>query len=116
MRWLLGCLLLLSGCALGGKVASPDVDVASPKTTVDQDVVTDEGPAGGVVGQVGGGGDSVALWLAIAALAVVALSAYPVQRYGRLAWNSWRGKSGLQTRSRKGREMCVKFSEWDSLP
>jgi hypothetical protein len=69
---------------------------------------------GGVVGKIGGGDDSMALWLAIAGLTVVALSAYPAQRALRLGWNSWRGKSG--PRKGRGRDLCVKFSEWDSSP
>lgn len=99
-------------------------DVASPSSGGDQTVgyksdteVTtsaeaDEGPAGGIVGKIGGDGDSVALWIAIAVLGLVAVSAYPAQRGLRLAWSSWRGQSG--PRKGKGKDVCIKFSEWDS--
>ncbi len=70
------------------------------------------GDAGGVVGTVGGNGDSIALWIALAILGVVALSAYPAQRKLRLIWGS---RNGAQ-RKGKGSEMCIKFSDWDSSP
>lgn len=125
--WLV-LLLLLGGCALLPKT---DVPVASPSAGGDQTVgvkveeevtLANEGDSvaegqgdastGGGVGKIGGDGDSVALWMAIVILGVIALSAYPAQRYVRLAWNSWRGRSG--PRKGKGWEVCVKFSEWES--
>jgi hypothetical protein len=63
-------------------------------------------------GDVGGDGDSVALWIAIAGLTSIALVAYPAQRAARLAWNSWQGKT--RSRSGKGSDLCIKHSEWDS--
>lgn len=113
--WLVPCFLLLGGCALGGKTLSPDLDtglMVGYKSSVEVPIessVEQSGPgnAGGVAGKIGGDGDSVALWLAI-----LALGAYPIQRTARLAWNSWRGRSG--PRSGKGRDVCVKLSEWDS--
>ena len=39
----------------------------------------ESGETGGVVGRIGGDGDSIALWLAIAALGMSAMS-YPVSR------------------------------------
>lgn len=64
-------LTLLGSCAL-----------LSPKISSELDATA-------TVGNVGGGGDSVALWLAIGALGAVPL-AYPIQRRLRLRRN---GKS-----------------------
>jgi hypothetical protein len=97
--------LLLGGCA-AFKAA---FKVASPTAGGDQ-----------MIGLKGGDGDSVASWIAIMGLTSVALISYPAQRKARLAWNSWRGRSGSSgspgppTRSRKGREVCIKSSEWES--
>lgn len=112
--------MLLGGCA----VLKDSFPLASPSAGGDQtvgfkyetgsnnDVVAEEGPAGGAVGKIGGDGDSVALWIAIAVLGLVAVSAYPAQRGLRLAWNSWRGRSG--PRNGKGRETVIRFAEWDT--
>lgn len=91
--------LILMGCAgravVEAKVASPDVRVGSPETTVtvpidseiEQGGTGDDASAGGAVGRIGGNGDSIALWLAIAALAMTPL-AYPASRTVRLAWKT----------------------------
>lgn len=123
--WLVCACLLLGGCAApGGKVASPDLDadvtvgVKSEKEVAvsnDGDSVAEgqgDASTGGGVGKIGGDGDSVALWIAIVVLGMVALAAYPAQRSLRLAWNSWRGESSR--RSGKGKDLCIKLSEWDS--
>lgn len=126
LPWLLSVFLLLGGCAI-----LPKTPVASPSAGGDQIVgvksekeltVSNDGGAeaegqgdastGGGVGKIGGDGDSVALWIAIIVLGVVALAAYPAQRSLRLAWNSWRGESSR--RSGKGKDLCIKLSEWDS--
>ncbi len=119
------------GCSVE-KVASPDVKLASPDSVGDmtvgvkseKEVTLASGDAeaegqgdastGGGVGKIGGDGDSIALWLAIASLALLPL-AYPTTRGLRLAWGRWRGKSPTtETRSKKGKEVCLKFSEWES--
>lgn len=98
--------LLAGGCAAlkaAVKIASPTVQ-AGRDQDLDLAIIKTEGT-----------GDSVALWGSIAGLTVVALSAYPAQRKARLVWNSWRGRSGKpETRSGKGKEVCLKFSEWES--
>lgn len=76
-------------------------------------VTTKDGPVGGIAGKIGGDGDSIALWGAIAGLTLISLVAYPAQRGLRLAWNSWRGVNGT-SRKGKGKEVCIKFAEWDS--
>lgn len=90
-------LLILSSCAaLKTRFVSPDTRFR------------------GSTGDIGGDGDSVALWIAILGLTAVALVAYPAQRKVRLAWNSWRNGSSGKTRSRKGKDLCIKSSEWES--
>ncbi len=92
--WLLvPCLLLLTGCALGGKNLSPNLDT-DLNLGYNRNVEGGEGDTGGIAGKIGGDGDSVALWLAIGGLTILAFAAYPAQRTARLAWNSWRGQSG----------------------
>lgn len=123
--WLVCACLLLGGCAApGGKVASPDLDTDvtvgvkyEKEVAVSNDgdsVAEGQGDAstGGGVGKIGGDGDSVALWIAIVVLGLLVLAAYPAQRSLRLAWNSWRGESS--SRSGKGKDLCIKLSEWDS--
>ncbi|KKK80867.1 hypothetical protein LCGC14_2819180 [marine sediment metagenome] len=61
-------LTLVSSCALLSPEISPKMDATA------------------TVGNVGGGGDSVALWLAIGALGAIPLS-YPAQRWLRLRKN-----------------------------
>jgi hypothetical protein len=64
-------LTLVNSCALLSPTISPEMDATA------------------TVGNVGGGGDSVALWLAIGALGTIPF-AYPIQRRLRLRKN---GKS-----------------------
>jgi hypothetical protein len=116
-------ILMLGGCAaLGGKNLSPelttDLNLGIKSEIEAEQHMNQEGRgdnvAGGVAGRIGGDGDSIALWMSIGVLGLIALTAYPAQRSLRLAWNSWRGKSS--PRSDKGRDVCIKFSEWDSSP
>lgn len=93
------------------KVASPDLGLdATVGVNLSREVDAAEGgTAGGTVGTIGGDGDSVALWLAIAALAITPI-AYPASRSLRFVWERWRGKSGGRE---KGVELCVKYSRRD---
>jgi hypothetical protein len=114
----LSLFLLLGGC-----VTSAKVPVLSPssggdqtvgynrKTDVDTSARSEEGPAGGIVGKIGGGSDSIALWLAIASLGLMPF-VYPASRKVRFLWNGWRGRSS--SKKGKGSEVCIKLSEWDS--
>jgi hypothetical protein len=74
-------LLALSsyGCLATGRTASPETTLGIRK-----------GDTTTTLGNVGGEGDSIALWLAIAALATVPL-AYPIQRRLRLRKNGLQG-------------------------
>lgn len=125
--WILPCLIsvpfvvpvLMVGCAaLGNKLGSPTsggdqtVGYRSDTKLTTSASAEDSSHAGGIVGRVGGNGDSVALWLAVAALGTVAIGAYPIQRKARLLWNSWRSPRGV-SRQGKGREACIKISEWE---
>lgn len=107
--WLALCLCLTwIGCVAGQKVASPDTELNASigYRSSGEAAVEGSGTAGGTVGAIGGGGDSVGLWLAILALALVPL-AYPAGRYLRFGWGRWRGQSGT---SSKGVEVCIKYS------
>lgn len=110
MKWRLLpiiCLLLLFGCIAPGKESK----TASDNQVGSENTVGYRKESNTSVGDVGGEGDSISLWLAIIALGTAPLM-YPAQRTLRLAWNSWRGKSG--TKSGKGEELCVEYSKWDS--
>jgi hypothetical protein len=106
MRHLLlstGCgliLPILGGCAALGKLVE-SMDVAMPIH---------------VPVAVGGGDDTISLWMSIGALGITAtiLGVSPARRTFRLAWGSWRGM--CLRRSKKDHESCVKPSERDSSP
>lgn len=89
-KFLLPVLLILSsyGCIGTGRTASPDLE-----TTLG----VRKGDTSTTLGNVGGDGDSIALWLAITALATVPL-AYPLQRRLRLR------KNGPSSRGNQGEE------------
>lgn len=118
--WWLIAIVFISSCAFLPKTKVP---ILSPSGGGDQLIGyksemgannSAEGEvAGGVVGKIGGDGDSVSLWIAIVVLGVVAISAYPAQRAARLGWKSWRG-SPEKPRTGKGKEVCIKILEWDT--
>lgn len=95
---LAGCLGTV-GCLAGNRIASPTTTITvKPEVTVDTIKGEDVG-TGGVVGKIGGGGDSIALWIAILALAVGPVL-YPLQRTIRVRWENGKngGKNGSQNR------------------
>lgn len=113
-QWAVSVLVLLaSGCAVADKMASPDTkaDVTlGLRTDRDTSVTVRDGEAatGGMAGRIGGEGDSIALWLSIAALALLPL-VYPASRVARLGWRAWRRKSGATSGTEK--ELCIKLYE-----
>lgn len=78
------------GCLAGNRIASPETNTRIKLDTRVEAQGAGRVETGGVVGRIGGGGDSIALWIAIAALAIGPIQ-YPIQRTIRV----WRenGKS-----------------------
>lgn len=75
------------------------------------------------VGSIGGGGDSVALWLAIVGLIVTPVLGAVLYKYGFRPFRLWREKNGNgngngKRGSSQGDDLCVKYSRWgpSSLP
>lgn len=83
------------GCLAGNKVLSPDTRTNVTLDTTVKDVEAESVATGGIVGKIGGNGDSVALWLAIVALAVGPIL-YPIQRTIRV----WR-ENGKKRKCKK---------------
>ncbi len=71
------------------------------------------------VGSVGGGGDSVALWLAILGLIVTPVLGAVLYKYGFRPLRIWREKNGNGNGSANGKnggsqgdKLCVEYSRW----
>lgn len=71
------------------------------------------------VGSIGGGGDSVALWLAILGLIVTPFLGAILYKYGFRPFRLWREKNGNgngngRKTSNQGEDVCIKYSRWGS--
>lgn len=69
------------------------------------------------VGSIGGGGDSVALWLAILGLIVTPILGAILYKYGFRPFRLWRERNGNGNGNGKkagphGDDLCIKYSRW----
>lgn len=95
---ILGTLFFLSnGCIASGRTASPEV-TATAGLTADLTV----GPR---VGTIGGGEDTIALWLAILA-PVLGAGLY---KYGFRPFRLWRENGRSGGNGKPGETLCVKY-------
>lgn len=68
---------------------------------------------------VGGGGDSIALWMAILGLIVTPVLGAVLYKYGFRPFRLWRERNGNGNSNRNGKrgssqgdDLCVKYSRW----